>query len=80
MDITTLIENLPTDVKGSVIDFEDVQLKNPKKDAIRVTLSRLLTDDEKAFMKRNKKIVGVDCVCQYRYAPEIKKSYFYVLY
>lgn len=30
-------------------------------------------------MSKNPKLVGVGCVAAYRYAPEIRKSYFYVL-
>lgn len=77
MNITKLIELLPDTVKANVIDFNNVKLKTGEI-AIRVTLDRLLTDDEKAKMK-SKKFLGLDCVTYYKYAPEIKKSYFYVV-
>lgn len=77
MNITKLIELLPDTVKANVIDFNNVKLKTGEI-AIRVTLDRLLTDDEKAKMK-SKKFLGLDCVAYYKYAPEIKKSYFYVV-
>lgn len=78
MDITILIDLLPDSVKVDVIDFKDVLLKNGK-NSIRVTIDRILTEEEKQEMKKNKHFIGVDCVAQYRWAPEIKKSYFYVV-
>jgi hypothetical protein len=78
MDITILIDLLPDSVKNDVVDFNDVLLKN-RKNAIRVLMDRILTEEEKQEMKKNKHFMGVDCVAQYRYAPEIKKSYFYVV-
>ena len=77
MDITTIIELLPDTVKKDIIDFHDVRMKTGAP-GIRVTLDRLLTDTEKKKMK-NKRIVGLDCIASYRYAPEIKNSYFYVV-
>lgn len=78
MNIFNLIALLPTTVKADTVDFTDVRMKTGKK-GIRVTMDRLLTEDEKTEMKKCKKIIGVDCVTSYRYAPEIKKSYFYVV-
>ena len=66
MDITILIDLLPDSVKNDVVDFNDV-------------MDRILTEEEKQEMKKNKHFIGVDCVAQYRHAPEIKKSYFYVV-
>lgn len=76
MNIEKLIELLPDSVKLDIIDFTDVKLKVGGA-AIRVTLDRLLTDEEKSKMQ-NPHIMGLECVAQYRYAPELKKSYFYV--
>lgn len=76
MDITKLIELLPDSVKKDIVDFADVKLKTGKS-AIRVTIDRLLKDEEKAKMK-SKRFVGLDCVAHHRYAPEIRVSYFYV--
>ena len=78
MNITILIDLLPDSVKADVIDFNDVLLKN-RKNAIRVMMDRILTEEEKQEMKKTKHFMGVDCVAQYRHAPEIKKSYFYVV-
>lgn len=78
MDITKLIELLPEAVKCDVIDFTDVFLKDGRP-ATRVTMCRLLTDDELAVMRGNCRFVGVGCIARYRYAPEIRKSYFYVV-
>lgn len=77
MNIVTLIERLPTTVKLDVTDFRSARLKDGR-DAVRVTLDRHLTDDEKAKL-RGKHYVGVDCVWRHRYAPEITGSYFYVV-
>ena len=78
MNIALLIDLLPDSVKADVIDFNDVLLKN-RKNAIRVMMDRILTEEEKQEMKKNKHFMGVDCVAQYRHSPEIKKSYFYVI-
>lgn len=77
MDITKLIELLPDSVKPDIADFVQVKMKDGKI-GIRVLLDRLLTDTEKQSMI-NKHFVGLDCVACHRYAPEIKKSYFYVV-
>lgn len=81
LDVTKLIDLLPDSVKADVIDFTDVKLKDGRI-ATRVVLDRLLTEDEKKTLSSGrckKRILGVDGVAQYRSAPEIKKSYFYVL-
>ena len=77
-DVTKLIAYVPDCVKADVIDFNDARMKTGSI-GLRVTLCRVLTDSEKDKMRKNKHIVGVDCVCAYRYAPEIKHSYFYVV-
>lgn len=77
MDITNLIEKLPTSVKLDITDFNDVKLKDGRY-ATRITLGHILTDEEKAKMK-NKHFLGLDCVCYYRYAPELRYSYFYMV-
>lgn len=77
MDITKIIQYLPASVKQDVMDFATVKLKDGRI-AERVTLDRILTESEKEEM-RNKHILGVDCIASYKSAPEIKKSYFYVL-
>ena len=77
MNITKLIELLPDSVKPDTVDFVQVKMKDGKT-GTRVLLDRLLTDTEKQAMK-SKHFVGLDCVVCHRYAPEIKKSYFYVV-
>lgn len=77
MDITSIIELLPETVKKDIIDFTDVKMKTGAA-GIRVTLDRLLTETEKQKMQ-HKRIMGLDCIAAYRYAPEIKKSYFYIV-
>lgn len=77
LSISCVVSYVPESVKNVIIDFKDVKLKSGVS-AIRVTMDRLLTDEEKEAMRKNKHILGVDCVCTYRWAPEIKQSYFYV--
>lgn len=77
MDITSIIELVPETVKKDIIDFTDVKMKTGAA-GIRVTLDRLLTETEKQKMQ-HKRIIGLDCIAAYRYAPEIKKSYFYIV-
>ncbi len=81
LDITKIINLIPDSVKKDIIDLTDVKLKDGRI-ATRVVLDHLLTEDEKKALSSGrckKKIIGVDCVAHHRYAPEIKKSYFYVL-
>lgn len=77
MNITKIIEILPDTVKMDIIDFTDVRMKSGKT-GIRITLDRMLTNAEKIQMN-NKHIIGLDCVLTYKYATEIKKSYFYIV-
>lgn len=81
LDITKLIDLLPESVKKDIQDFTDVKLKDGRL-ATMVLLDRLLTDDEKKTLSSGrckKRILGVNGVAQYRHAPEIKKSFFYIL-
>ena len=78
MNVTKLIAYIPSTVKPSIIDFTDVLMKSGKA-GIRVTLDRLLTDEEKATMKKSKHLQGVDLLCHHLYSPEIVRSYFYVV-
>lgn len=77
MNIAKIMEILPDTVKMDIIDFSDVKMKTGKT-GTRILLDRILTDNEKSLMN-NKHIIGLDCIAQYRYAPEIKKSYFYIV-
>lgn len=78
MNITKMIELIPASVKADIVDFTTVKMKTGQYGE-RVTLDRLLTEEEKQAMKKSKHIVGVDCIAVYKYAPEIQKSYFYVI-
>ena len=78
MDVHKLIAYVPSSVKNSIIDFHQVTMKTGKP-GMRVTIDRLLTDEEKATMKKSKHILGVDLVCHHLYALEIVRSYFYVV-
>lgn len=73
--IRDLMEVLPVTVRQDIISFEDCRLRDGR-GAIRVTLDRALTDGEKSEMT-SKRLVGLNCLCQYRFAPEIRHSYFY---
>lgn len=76
--IERIIEYLPDSVKKDIVGFMDVRLKDGRF-AIRVVSGHILTDEEKDTLKKHKDILGVDCVGHYQYAPEIKRSYFYVV-
>ena len=75
MDITDLIQLLPETVQHDIIDFHDCKLKDGR-DATRITLSRMLTTEEKSLMQ-GEHFVGINCIAHYKYSPEIEKSYFY---
>lgn len=77
MRIEKLIELLPNSVKLDILDFKPVKLKDGSI-AERITIDRILTDKEKKELAKHKNIIGLDCVASYKYAPEIKKSYFYI--
>lgn len=77
MNITKLVDLLPESVKLDTIDFQPVKMKDGKT-GTRVILDRVLTDTEKQQMT-SKNFMGLDCIAQHRYAPEIKRSYFYVV-
>ena len=77
MDVVALIEMLPDSVKLDVVDFQTVKMKNGEV-GTRIVLNRILTDTEKAQMV-NERYKGLDCVAYHRYAPEIKRSYFYIV-
>ena len=82
MNVTCLIEALPCSIKEHIIDFDDVHvlIKEKRKRALRVLLDKVLTNEEKDSVRNNKHILNIDGIAQYRYAPEIKHTYFYVLY
>lgn len=77
MNVKKIISTLPASVKLDIIDLQPVRMKNGR-DGIRVTIDRLLTDNEKEKLKAAR-VIGVDCIAKYRYAPEIEKSYFYIV-
>lgn len=63
---------------GYLLDDEDPVMLSDSRMSTRVTLDRVITDEERKALD-NVAIVGKDCVAVHRYAPEIKKSYFYVV-
>lgn len=68
---------IPESVMKDVIDFVPVRLSDGRM-STRVTLDRVISEEERAVLD-NVAIVGKDCVAVHRYAPEIKKSYFFVV-
>lgn len=68
---------IPDSVMKDIIDIKPVGLSDGRM-STRVTLDRVITEDEREALD-NVAIVGKDCVAVHRYAPEIKKSYFYVV-
>lgn len=79
MDITNLIESIPAGIKQYIIDFRDVRMSDGR-DALRVTLDRVLTAGEQEQLSKCRGVVGANCIAHYKYAPEIKRSYFYLPY
>lgn len=78
MNTAKRIESLPPRIKSHVIEHQDVILKGGKP-AMRVLLDCTLSPGQKALLQGNKHIIGLECVTQYKYAPEIKYSYFYMV-
>lgn len=68
---------IPDSVLKDIIDIKSVGL-NDGRMSTRVTLDRVITEEESKALD-NVAIVGKDCVAVHRYAPEIKRSYFYVV-
>ena len=81
MDITIMME-LPYEIKEHIIDYNVVSVKaNGRiKGALRVVCDKILTEDEKNLLKNNKHVLNVNGIAQYKHAPEIQHSYFYILY
>lgn len=78
MNTAKLIESIPSKIKNHVIEYQDVILKGGQP-AMRVMLDCILSPGQKALLQNNKHIIGLECVAQYKYAPEIKYSYFYMV-
>lgn len=72
------LEKLPTDITKNIIDFADCVRASDNKSCIRCTLDTLLNDAEVTALKKHRFIAYVG-TCNYRYAPEIKHTYFYVV-
>lgn len=77
MNVAELVELLPDSVKLDVVDFQTVKIKDGEV-GTRVVLDRILTDTEKEQMV-SERFRGLNCVAQHKYAPEIKRSYFYII-
>lgn len=78
MNTAKLIESIPPRIKNHMIEYQDVILKGGQS-AMRVLLDCTLSPGQKALLQNNKHIIGLECVTQYKYAPEIKLSYFYMV-
>lgn len=74
MDTMDLLQLLPQTIQHDIIDFHDCKLKDGR-DATRITLSRMLTAEEKSQMS-GEHFVGINCIAHYRYAPENRKILF----
>ena len=68
---------IPETVMKDIIDIKPVMLSDSRM-STRVTLDRVITEEEREVLD-NVAIVGKDCVAVHRYAPELKRSYFYVV-
>ena len=71
--VARIVESLPDDVKKHVYDIRDVRLKSGKT-VLRLMLDRLLTEDEKAELRKRKSVYGFGHG-HYEYAPELKRSF-----
>ena len=78
MDINRVVDLLPESVKYDIMNFEDVMLRDGRP-AMRVTMCRQLTEEELSAMRGKKYFLGLGLITRYKYAPEIRKSYFYVV-
>ena len=76
-NISDAIRLLPETVQPDILDLHECVLKDGQ-EAVRVTLTRFLTEEESSQMQ-NGHFIGLGCIATYRYAPEIQKSYFYVV-
>lgn len=82
MDVTALIEILPTSVKQDLVKFKEGQLKEGEfkgQHVIAVYLNRLLMDEEKTELRKNKKIQELDQVWYKLKNPDVKMSCFLVV-
>lgn len=82
MDVTALIEILPTSVKLDLVKFKEGQLKEGEfkgQHVIAVYLNRLLMDEEKTELRKNKKIQELDQVWYKLKNPDVKMSGFLVV-
>lgn len=79
MTISKLMETIPDGVKEKIVDFTDViiNIDGKKKPAIRVLLDGILPDAVE-ILKGKHLLYNEKMVAAHRYAPEIKKTYFYV--
>lgn len=68
---------IPETVMKDIIDIKPVMLSDSRM-STRVTLDRVITEEEREALD-NVATVGKDCVAVHRYAPELKRSYFYVV-
>lgn len=78
MGIKKVVDLLPESVKYDTMNFEDVMLKDGRP-AMRVTMCRLLTENELKVMRKEKHFLGLHLIARHKYASEIRKSYFYVV-
>lgn len=79
MTISKLMETIPDGVKEKIVDFTDViiNIDGKKKPAIRVLLDGILPDAVEILTGKHL-LYNEKMVAAHRYAPEIKKTYFYV--
>ena len=77
-EIDLLLE-IPLSIRQDIAYIDSGKL-DKKYDCLRITMDRLLTETEKGVLKENPYIKKVNSVCTFRYAPEIKKSVFYITY
>lgn len=78
MDVTKIIDlENRLGISLDVIDFTRYRTKNGTY-GTRVTLGSILNKEVVEKLKKIKKVHVADGICTYKYAPEIKHSYFYI--
>ena len=78
MDITNIIDlENRLGFTLDVIDFTRYKTKEGVY-GTRITLGRILGKNEVEKLRKIKKVHIADGICSYKYAPEIKYSYFYL--
>lgn len=80
-DFYDILSVIPDRIRSDILDFENVTMRDGRQ-GFRVTMDRVLSEEEKRELSRKarKSLRGVDGIARYKWAPEIQKSYFYLVF